>query len=38
MPSVRVEGTVEVEDQVMLGKVEFDLPEKLGQRDPPQLL
>jgi len=33
---VRVESAVEVGDQVVLGEVEFDLPEQLGKRDGPQ--
>jgi hypothetical protein len=37
MPGARVERLVEVRDESVLGEVEFDLAEELGQREPVQL-
>jgi hypothetical protein len=34
MPCASVERSVEVRDDAVLGEVEFDLAEELGERDP----
>ena len=38
MPSPRLEGAVEVGDEVLLGEVEFDVAKDVREQECPQLL